>query len=38
MIATTPLRITFERLPPFARFLLLGGMAAGVNLVARRLL
>lgn len=29
------LREAFERLPPLVRFLLLGGIAAGVNLVAR---
>ncbi len=38
--ATTPLtfssaRASFERLPPLVRFLALGGIAAGVNLVAR---
>lgn len=29
------LREAFERLPPLSRFLLLGGVAAGTNLVAR---
>ncbi len=29
------MRDAFERLPPLVRFLLLGGVAAGVNLVAR---
>jgi putative flippase GtrA len=28
-------RLAFERLPPLVRFLALGGVAAGVNLVAR---
>lgn len=32
------LRAQFERLPALARFLLLGGFSAGVNLVARFLL
>ena len=32
------IRLAFERLPAFARFLLLGGASAGVNLVSRFLL
>ena len=33
--SSSGLRDQFERLPPLVRFLLLGGVAAGVNLVAR---
>ena len=35
---THELRLKFERLPAFVRFLALGGFSAGVNLVARFLL
>lgn len=35
MTTASQLRNTFERLPPLVRFLALGGLAAGVNLVAR---
>lgn len=35
---TATLRMRFERLPPLVRFLALGGVAAGVNLLARWLL
>ncbi len=38
MHQATPSRAAFERLPPIVRFLALGGIAAGVNLVARWLL
>jgi putative flippase GtrA len=37
-MTTTTLRTAFETLPPLVRFLALGGVAAGVNLVARWLL
>lgn len=38
MPTSTTLRTRFERLPPLVRFLALGSLAAGVNLVARWLL
>lgn len=38
MTTATRLRAQFANLPPFVRFLVLGGVAAGVNLVARWLL